>query len=490
MRLVGVVALLLALPALAGCLSPAAVEPNTVPAPVVPTAPLTTYTASGTLLPVAQGWESLAVRLAVTGFNTGEPSLGVTSDGTIFATGGGASIIRSRDHGNTWERVGDALRDPKASLDPWVYVDPVTDRVFNAPLYVACTWAAWSDDGGDSWDANPFTGCGIPAHDHQKLTAGPPAEGVSTSGYPNVLYYSYNSFRDEGTWISVSYDGGRTYSVGGSAHPSDCHGGIAGPVAVAPDGTAYSPKPACDGVNIAVSRDSGASWEVTGKVNNAGIGEALATMTDAAVDSAGNAYVVYPGKDARTYLTRSLDGGKTWTDGVRVSPPDVTSTAFPVVIAGEAGRVAVGYLGTTADASKWDSPNPQDADAKAVWHLYLTFTENATAEDPVFTTLRVTPEDDPVQVGCIWQSGGSNPCRNLLDFFDMVERDGRVYLVFADGCEKCTSADQSRGRAVALAIVETGPSLRTGLLAPLGAETEAVTEKKNAPATLAGAVWN
>jgi hypothetical protein len=51
-----------------------------------------------------------------------------------------------------------------------------------------------------------------------------------------------------------------------------------------------------------------------------------------------------------------------------------------------------------------------------------------------WTTVDTTPTD-PVQRGCVWNSGGSNPCRNLLDFNGMtIDRTGRVMVGFADGC--------------------------------------------------------
>jgi hypothetical protein len=411
--------------------------------------------------------------------------MGVLSDGTIFTTASGARIARSVDNGHSWEVMdsGDALLRPKTSLDPWLWVDPLTDRVYNAPLYVVCTWAAWSDDAGATWDANPLTGCGVPAHDHQKLTTGAPAEGVTTDGYANVVYYSYNSFRQEGTVITTSLDGGRTWGLGTVVHtPSDCHAGVAGPVAVGPTGVAYSVKPRCEGVAVAVSTDSGATWGEPVLIEDSTMDQALASMTDAAVDAAGNAYLTWVGEDGRAYYAFSADDGQTWSGARAVSPPAVQASVFPVVVAGDAGRVAFGYLGTAADASKWASRSAQDADDKAAWHLYLTFLENGTAETPAFVTVQATPDEDPVQIGCIWQSGGSNPCRNLADFIDMVERDGRVYVVYSDGCDACKSASESRGSNVVVAILETGPSLRAGvMLQALLAEAEDAVEKDAAP---------
>src|SRR5207248_5671032 len=51
-----------------------------------------------------------------------------------------------------------------------------------------------------------------------------------------------------------------------------------------------------------------------------------------------------------------------------------------------------------------------------------------------WTTVNATP-GDPVQRGCIWNGGGSNACRNLLDFNDAsVDKQGRVLAAYTDGC--------------------------------------------------------
>lgn len=439
-----------------------------------------TFDATG-ILALDPDFADVEIRLAPVGASGPEPTLGVLSDGTLFITAGasfqdelrdGPTLARSSDHGMTWELLstGNALMHPKTSLDPWMWVDPQTDRVFNAPLYVACTWASWSDTGGDSWDGfNPVTGCvqGIPAHDHQKLTSGPAPEGVSTMGYDGIVYYSYNSFRDEGTWIQTSLDGGQTYSLGQAVHPPSCHSGIAGPVAVGADGTAYSPQPTCDGIQMATSKDGGATWTLA-DVDDVGSMNALAHMTDAAVDNGLNAYGTWTGEDGFAYVTRTTDAGETWSKPLRVSPPGVNSTLHNVVTAGEAGQVAVAYLGSRADTSGWEETHAEAADPEAVWHLFLSVTKDALAESPVWTTIQVTPDDDPVQIGQIWLSGGGEASRNLLDFIDMVRSpDGRIYIGYADGCDKCASDTESRRSDAVVAILERGPSLLGGLLGPL-----------------------
>ncbi|HVM45404.1 MAG TPA: hypothetical protein VM582_05660, partial [Candidatus Thermoplasmatota archaeon] len=97
-----------------------------------------------------------------------------------------------------------------------------------------------------------------------------------------------------------------------------------------------------------------------------------------------------------------------------------------------------------------------------VWHLYAALATNASGPAPRFTTLRATPDDDPVQRGCIWQAGGESPCRNLRDYISVREHEGRVLVAYADGCARCASAEQSRGATAHLAVLEGAPSLRDG----------------------------
>lgn len=463
---------------LSGCIATQREEVARQEAPAVPVSDpggivdSIAHAADGALAPPAPALQEVVFRIAHTGFHRGEPTVGVTSSGAIFVPsgadvfGGTGHVVRSLDHGRTWEDVTDPVLGGKKDVDPWIYVDPVTDRVFNSPLWGVCSWLQWSDDDGDSWSANPLGGCGVPAHDHQKLAAGPPTDGVRTEGYPNVVYYAYNSIRGEGSWLSRSLDGGTTFDWGTVVHPQDgCHGGINGPVHASwTDGTVYLPKPVCDGVNVGVSEDSGTTWRIAEVARDVGVNRYLANP-DVSTDTESNAYLLWPGDDALMYLAISRDRGQRWSEPIRVSPPGVTSTAFSVIEAGAPGRIAIAYLATDADNSGWKTPHAHDASPEAVWHLMVTFSENALDADPVFTTWRATPEDDPIQVGPIWLGGGTEPSRNLRDFMGMTVQGGRVYVSVADGCDRCTTAGESRGNEVTVAILEEGPSLLDPLTA-------------------------
>jgi hypothetical protein len=436
----------------------------------------------GQLVEVPPEAEELTARVIDTGYDASEPEIGVTSDGAIVSnpTTDDESLIISEDDGQTWEEIGSPVHNPKANLDPWMHVDHDTDRIFNGPLYVACSHLAWTDDEGGSWMSNPIAGCGIPAHDHQKITTGPPADGADTTGYPNVVYYAYNgAFRNiasvpaeaaeelDGTWVHTSRDGGQTFTTSARVfEPSPCNSGINGPVEVGPEGTAYLASPTCTGTEIAVSHDSGSSWEKTWETDN-GMYAGLAIDSDVATDEAGNVYLFSPGGDGRMDVSVSTDRGTSFTDPIPVSPPGVNMTVFPLVDAGAEGQVAFAYLGTTDDVSTWDRPEPSYAREEADWHLYVTTTTEGLTEEPTFTTLQVTPDEDPVQRGCIWLKGGGNECRNLLDFNGMQLHDGRPYIAYTDGCDACPEGEQSTNDLHHVAVLETGPSLDGGVLDPL-----------------------
>jgi hypothetical protein len=413
-----------------------------------------------------------------TGYHRGEPTVGLTSDGILFATGSltlpvdglpgaqGGVVARSLDAGRTWAVVQDPARNGKADVDPWVWVDPATDRLYSAPLYVACSWSVWSDDRGQTWDGNPAAGCGLPAHDHQKLTGGPPPDGVATVGYPSVLYYAYNSMRmDGGTFVSVSLDGGRTYGLPVEAHPADpCQAGLNGPVAVAPDGTAYLPKPTCDGPAVAVSRDGGRTWSAPATIPGPGMGAHLVTL-HAAVDAAGTVYVLWTGADELLHVSNSKDRGATWSAPVVASAPGLRSVVFSGLAAGAAGRVGLGYIATESDPAAWPAMDPSVAPDATVWHAYLAVSLDADSADPTFVARRLTSDQDPVQRGCVWLGGGTNPCRNLRDFVDVQQTDGRLVFAYADGCDACPDA---AGRLplgeTVVAVQRGGPSMKGGSL--------------------------
>jgi len=110
-----------------------------------------------------------------------EPSIGITSSGCMFFIAM-EKPMRSCDHGESWENTADITQAPFTS-DPYGWVDPVTDRIFNIHMMgLATTWIGWSDDDGESWMGNPYDSGPVPLNDHIKLGSGP----WTDSGYGGI----------------------------------------------------------------------------------------------------------------------------------------------------------------------------------------------------------------------------------------------------------------------------------------------------------------
>ena len=417
------------------------------------------------------------------GEDAAEPSIGITSSGCIFFIAF-EKVMRSCDYGETWEEKQDPALCAPTTSDPYGWVDPVTDRVFNVQMMgLESSWICWSDNDGETWAGNPHDSGTTPLNDHIKLATGPWTDSgyglvgqFSQTVYETAVYYCYNKLA--GIFCFTSFDGGASFEAGGQiVGLATTNGGLHGAISTAPDGTVYvTPRVATP--TVIVSKDNGFSWfERT-------MGEDQGTPnprknSEVSTDSESNAYHVWTGADEGIYLARSTDSGETWEqESLRVSPSQVISTAFPQTDAGDPGRFAVTYLGSenvsllnesNLDGNPWDG-NGHYAPNEVHYHLYVTFSLNALDEEPVFHTRRLTT--DPVQVGaiclnsgdCRSDQGGSN--RNLLDFNDLhIDREGRVFIAIADGCtgecatmESPTPAD-SRDKLGMMYMLDTGPSL-------------------------------
>jgi hypothetical protein len=367
-----------------------------------------------------------------------EPTLGLDSDGDVFfvgAPGLGAAIMRSTDNGKTWEDKSPSLAGVNThpvTLDPYVYVDDRTDRVFTIDLTVACSYMSYSDDKGESWVTNPLA-CGRPVNDHQTLFAGPPVSSP-TVGYDNVVYYCWNDVATSS--CSKSLNGGLTWNPTGEPafHPAevqegapgarDC-GGLHGHGVVGDDGTIYLPKEHCEEPWIAMSRDEGLTWE---HVRVAPRGTAIwGPDPSVAVDAKGNVYYVWLDKDRLPRLAVSDNGGYSWSRPMKIGMPGLTEVALATVDAGGPGKVAVAYYGTDDVTGKMDKRDYEDAK----WNFYMTMSANVFDRKPVFYSGPINdPRDAVAERAC-----GPRRCYDALDFIDVVVGpDGTPWTSFVDNC--------------------------------------------------------
>jgi hypothetical protein len=166
------------------------------------------------------------------------------------------------------------------------------------------------------------------------------------------------------------------------------------------------------------------------------------------IDSHGNAYVVWvnnstgrlflsvsPIDDARNNPAVHGWPGTFWTDKADITPPGVGSTVFPEVAAGDTGRIAVTFMGSTDCTGHSDNcPNSSH------WNTYVDVISDALA------LARGTPMSVASGIvnhrvdhlGQVCTSGTTCMAdRSLLDMMDIgFDASGRVGVVFMDNHNK------------------------------------------------------
>ncbi len=314
------------------------------------------------------------------------------------------------------------------SLDPILATDRATGRTIESQLLDARVFGSLScvtSDDGATWQ--PSQGGGLNAGvDHQTLGWGPYAPGGVDSAlrtYPSELYYCSQDIAT--AYCSTSSDGGTVFSPSVPLYDLQQCGGLHGHVKVGPDGTAYVPNKACFGhPAVVVSVDNGKTWAIR-PVPSATPGESDPSV---AIADDGTVYLSWNGADNHAFTSVSRDRGEHWTTPYDVGKQlGIQNVAFPAAVAGDSGRAAVAFVGTTTGG------NSQETDVfQGVWQLYVAATYDG---GKTWKTSNATGAD-PVQRGSVCTGGttcGSD--RNLLDFIDAtIDDDGRVLVGYADGC--------------------------------------------------------
>lgn len=399
-----------------------------------------------------------------TGHVAAEPTIAFSDEGDIFFAAAnlgsdqGVDVLRS-ENGRRWEvaspRLGPADAHP-ITMDPYIYVDPETSRLFSVDLTVACSLLSFSDDNGESWTTNPL-GCGRPVNDHQTLFAGPPSTST-TLGYPSVVYYCFNDVATSS--CTKSLDGGITFVTTGEPAftPADWSGSgcrsLHGQGVTDQKGNVYLPKAHCGQPWLAISKDEGKTWQRVQVATNGVPNTAAPSDPSVAVDQQGNVYYVWIAANRLPYLSISRSQGKTWTKPVMIGAPGVKEANLVTIAAGAEGRIAVAYVGS--ENSPYQKCNPEaECDrpySRVTWNGYITVSSSTLERTPLFFSGAVNPEENPFVTGRC----GPGRCYPLWDFIDVqIDPRGVPWAAFVDGDEE----GSVNGEGV-LGVVQGGPRLR------------------------------
>ncbi|MCA1812249.1 MAG: glycoside hydrolase, partial [Halobacteriales archaeon] len=317
----------------------------------------------------------------------------------------------------------------------------------------------------DHWTTTPI--CQLSANDHQTIGSGSYSRDLPVpldAAYPHIVYYC-------GQYPTVnacteSYDGGLTWLSQSPStppgQPLNC-ASLFGHVKVSnAEGYAAIPHSAClNNAGIELSKNNGLTWsaiDVPGIPPTAHFDPGLAWSRTP--KPAGNSWLYFAaGLNGGLYASASPDFGATWQGTGRISDAytgpageKITRAEFANVESGDWDRAAVSFLGTTdtTGTNAWTCTG----DSRVVWYMYVARTFDAGAHWKVERA-----SGDPVQIGGIWPGGGSEVCRNLLDFNDLdLGSDGRLYVSYADGCVSAYGC--ADGSSVATSAHDIGTVIR------------------------------
>jgi hypothetical protein len=391
----------------------------------------------------------------------GEPGIWINGKGHEIVNTFGPTVWISTDNGKTWG-------PPLAGVDPTpcsglsgdadaVVSEDDTYYADNLCLPGPTNLSYSSTDAGKTWNAGQG---GLPSLPGAATDSDRQWYGLDPQN-PNVVYFSYHDFEGPNIWVNKSTDHGQTWTqqtpitLGADNFVDTGPGNTSARPLVDPtdpntvlvfytsnDAMSSATAPPTNQdfdlnrIYVARSTDGGKTFANTllydaGDVNGADTTIAH-LFSAAAVDSAGNAYVVFSerkGDEEETHikLMTLAKGTSKASDPVQVDAGGLGANVMPWVAAGDPGRVAVTWYG---------SPAKDNDDPDAQWSQMFAQSLNALDVAPKFTQSRVSgPRPmhaaDVCLAGTLCLVTGGN--RNLSDF-QMVSVDpcGYAQMVWTD----------------------------------------------------------
>jgi hypothetical protein len=381
-----------------------------------------------------------------------EPSIRAARDGTLYIvapTGlgnvrtsnesGGADVIwRSVDKGKSWEFLG-SFDNQQGGGD--ADIAPDHDGVlWGSGLTLVNTTGAISTDKGETWKTNPMNSLSTVV-DRQWIETykSEPFAFMTTGRLADSSMILSRLERAPGDVPVTS----KTVTVSGS-EPYQWPGEIAVDEKNDYVFVAYQTdtQPANrDKIMVARTDLQLESRELFHAATTTGDSFDSFVGLDVGLD--GTVYVVWTERRPRgegnlkgrtnSYLAASRDSGKSWSKPLRLNRTPRT-TAFPWVVAGSKGRVAVTYYG-----ARRRGPSPEKVSVPdrrpPRWKVWTSYSLNALSASPTYTETRATPARKWLHEGnvCTSGTGCAAGTRDLLDFFQIdLDPCGKMVITYTD----------------------------------------------------------
>ncbi len=374
------------------------------------------------------------------GGHSGDPAPAIGPDGRLYMSmiTSGMGVTYSTDMGATWAAnftLATGSQDKNHTFVNDVPASPYYGRAYVTwSLFTAATPPAvvsWSSNGGVSWNG-PVNVLAPPAsHYQQGVNGAVGANGDAYICWQNPVTAS--PFTGDFVGFGKSTDGGVTWS--GSANAYDCNGirgtlpakggirtndfpsmavdrsggGRNGWIYIVTGEKNLAPAGSDPDITLHRSSDGGTTWSPGIRVNQDALNNGKTQWQPwVCVDAAGGVNVVYyddrntSADSAETFVSRSLDGGTTWTD-ILVS--DHRFKPFP--IPGLAGGYQGDYIGITAANGK----------------IYPYWADNSTGIYQAWVTSVTTTEGFGWAKGTITNvSGGAALANVTVDFTNPIQQ--------------------------------------------------------------------
>jgi hypothetical protein len=372
-----------------------------------------------------------------------EPRVVTDSLGNLYAAAiqgipAGTDAWKSTDAGKSWTYLGQpdgaqavaamgARGGGAGGGDEDLAVAP-NGNVYVTSLWIGSSTSASSFDGGNTWVVNPLQS-DTPIVDRQWIAASGDKDvymttkqlGADISGTDSII-------------VVKSFDGGITWPqfTQVTTPLMGVAPGDQGNIEVDPlTGNVYNVFFDAGGTNLYLSRsiDGGKTFNV--KLIYANTVSMVNVFPSIAIDNAGNLYVAYSDSHA-AFLTTSTDHGSTWSTPVRVSNGAAAKSVIgPWVVAGAPGQVNITF---------WGTPAASNNDPTAQWKVIFVQSTNALKAIPTFSQAAATGVMHQGAI-CTNGTGCATGTRNLAEYFASgLYLDGNGLIVYPDDFKNANPA--------------------------------------------------